>query len=111
MKCRSICSVTSKSAITPSLSGRTALIVAGVRPSMRLASDADRVHLAGAVVDRDHRRLGQHDAAPTHVDERVGGTQIDRDVAGAETSQEVEEADGALLSQKFERSWYPLARA
>src|SRR5665647_2548503 len=32
MKWRSICSVTSKSAMTPSLSGRTALIVAGVRP-------------------------------------------------------------------------------
>ena len=38
MKSRSICSVTSKSAITPSLSGRIALIVPGVRPSMRLAS-------------------------------------------------------------------------
>ena len=38
MKCRSICSVTSKSAITPSFSGRIAWIVPGVRPSMRLAS-------------------------------------------------------------------------
>src|SRR5947209_6390780 len=38
MKCRSISSVTSKSAITPSLSGRIAWIVPGVRPSMRLAS-------------------------------------------------------------------------
>src|SRR5438874_9337394 len=38
MKCRSICSVTSKSAITPSLSGRIAEIVPGVRPSIRLAS-------------------------------------------------------------------------
>src|ERR671911_1852309 len=38
MKWRSISSVTSKSAITPSLSGRIALIVPGVRPSMRLAS-------------------------------------------------------------------------
>ena len=38
MKCRSICSVTSKSAITPSLSGRIALIVPGVRPSIRFAS-------------------------------------------------------------------------
>ena len=38
MKWRSICSVTSKSAITPSLSGRIAWIVPGVRPSMRLAS-------------------------------------------------------------------------
>ncbi len=38
MKWRSICSVTSKSAITPSLSGRIAEIVPGVRPSIRLAS-------------------------------------------------------------------------
>ena len=38
MKWRSICSVTSKSAMTPSLSGRIAEIVPGVRPSMRLAS-------------------------------------------------------------------------
>ena len=38
MKCLSICSVTSKSAITPSLSGLIAWIVPGVRPSMRLAS-------------------------------------------------------------------------
>src|SRR6266536_2152575 len=38
MKCRNICSVTSKSAITPSLSGRMAEIVPGVRPSIRFAS-------------------------------------------------------------------------
>ena len=38
MKWRSISSVTSKSAMTPSLSGRIAEIVPGVRPSMRLAS-------------------------------------------------------------------------
>jgi hypothetical protein len=38
MKWRSICSVTSKSAITPSLSGRIAWMLPGVRPSMRLAS-------------------------------------------------------------------------
>jgi hypothetical protein len=38
MKWRSICSVTSKSAITPSFSGRIAEIVPGVRPSIRFAS-------------------------------------------------------------------------
>ena len=37
-KYRSIFSVTSKSAMTPSLSGRTARMPSGVRPSMRLAS-------------------------------------------------------------------------
>src|SRR5205823_3369655 len=38
MKWRSICSVTSKSAITPSFRGRIAVIVPGVRPSIRFAS-------------------------------------------------------------------------
>ena len=38
MKCRSIASVISKSAMTPSLSGRMATMLPGVRPSMRLAS-------------------------------------------------------------------------
>ena len=38
MKWRSISSVTSKSVITPWRSGRTAEIVAGVRPIMRCAS-------------------------------------------------------------------------
>ena len=38
MKWRSICSVTSKSEITPSFKGRMAEIEPGVRPSMRLAS-------------------------------------------------------------------------
>jgi hypothetical protein len=38
MKWRSISSVTSKSAITPSFRGRIAEIVPGVRPSIRLAS-------------------------------------------------------------------------
>ena len=38
MKWRSICSVTSKSAITPSFSGRMALMLPGVRPSIRFAS-------------------------------------------------------------------------
>ena len=38
MKWRSICSVTSKSAITPWRSGRVAEIVAGVRPIIRCAS-------------------------------------------------------------------------
>ncbi len=38
MNCLSISSVIEKSAITPSLSGRTVTILPGVRPSMRLAS-------------------------------------------------------------------------
>jgi hypothetical protein len=38
MKCRSICSVASKSAITPSRSGRSAVMLSGVRPIIAFAS-------------------------------------------------------------------------
>ena len=38
MKCWSIRSVTWKSAMTPSFNGRIAVMLSGVRPSMRLAS-------------------------------------------------------------------------
>ena len=38
MNWRIICSVTSKSAMTPSFRGRMAVMLPGVRPSMRLAS-------------------------------------------------------------------------
>ena len=40
MKCRSICSVTSKSAMTPSLSGRMALMLPGRAPEHALGLDA-----------------------------------------------------------------------
>ena len=66
------------------------------------------MHLAAAVVDRDHRGLGQHDAAAAHVDEGVRGAKIDGHVARAEAGQEVEEADGVLLSTDAERRWYTL---
>ena len=84
MKWRSICSHTSKSAMTPSLSGRMAVIDAGRAAEHALGLDADGVHLAGALVDGDHRRLAEHDAAASHVDEGVGGAEVDRDVSGAE---------------------------
>ena len=56
-------------------------------PEHALRLDADRVHLAGALVDRDDRRLAEHDAAPTHVDERVRGSEVDGHVTAAEASQ------------------------
>src|SRR5215211_7869329 len=57
-----------------------------------LRLDPDRVHLPRARVDRDDRRLGQHDAAPAHVDERVGSAEVDGHVAAAEARQVGEEA-------------------
>ena len=92
MKCRSISSVTSKSAITPSFSGRMAEIVPGVRPEHPLGLDPDRVDLAGPRVDRHDARLGQDDPAPAHVHERVRGAEVDGHVAAAETGQIREEA-------------------
>ena len=98
MKWRSISSVTSKSAMTPSFSGRMAWIVPGRAAEHALGLDADGVHLVGARVDRDHAGLGQHDAASTHVDERVGGAEIDGHVAAAHAGQVAEDphvdADG-----------------
>ena len=92
MKCRSICSVTSKSAMTPSFSGPDR----GDRPRRAaehpLRLDSDRVHLSGALVDRDHRRLGEDDAAPPDIDEGVGGAEVDGHVAAAEAGKGLEEA-------------------
>ena len=57
-----------------------------------LGLDADGVDLAGARVDRDDRRLAQHDAAAAHVDERVGRAEVDRHVAATEAGEVAEEA-------------------
>ena len=57
-----------------------------------LGLDAHGVHLTRPAVDRDHARLGEHDAATAHVDERVGGAEIDGHVATAEAREVGEEA-------------------
>ena len=73
--------MTSKSAITPSFSGRIALIVDGVRPSIRFASAPTAWTSPVRGVDRDHRRLGEDDPAAADVDERVGRAEVDGHVA------------------------------
>src|SRR5919109_3151494 len=57
-----------------------------------LGLDADGVHLAGARVDRHDRWLGQHDAAPADVHERVGGAEVYGHVAATEAGEIREEA-------------------
>ncbi len=52
-----------------------------------LGLDADGVDLVRARVDRDDRRLGQHDAATADVDERVRRAEVDRHVAAAEAGE------------------------
>ena len=57
------------------------LDVAGRAPDHPLRLGADRERAAVARVDRDHRRLVEHDAAAAHVDERVRGAEVDGHVA------------------------------
>ena len=81
MKKRSIFSQISKSAMTPSFRGRMASMWAGVRPIMRLASvptARTRPSLAAtATTDGSFRTM-----PPTpHVDEGVGGPEVDGHVA------------------------------
>ena len=67
-------------------------IVPGRAAEHALRLDPDGVHLAGALVDRDHGRLGEHDAAPAHVDERVRSPEVDGHLAPAEPAQVAPEA-------------------
>ncbi len=50
-----------------------------------LGLNAYGMHLAGPRVDRDDARLRQHDPSPAYVNERIGGSKIDRHVAAAES--------------------------
>ena len=54
------------------VSGRTANHLLGVC--------ADCEDAAGVLVDRDNRRLVQHDAAAADIDKGVGGSEVDRHV-------------------------------
>ena len=78
----------SKSAMTPSFSGRIAWMCSGVRPIILFGFDADRERTTVARVDRDDRRLVEHDAAAAHVDEGVGGAEVDRHVAAEQSCVE-----------------------
>ena len=95
MNCFSICSVTVKSAITPSFIGRIAVMLPGVRPEHLLGREADFLDHALAVgsaflANRHDRRLVQHDALAADVDQRVGRTEIDREIAGKIAFEEFE---------------------
>ena len=79
---------------------------AGRAAQHALGLAAHGVNFAGAVVDSDDRRLGEHDAAAADVDEGVGGAQVDGDVVCAETREEIEETDDLLLSVRIGRSCY-----
>ena len=54
-------------------------------------------HLAGAGIDGDHGGLADDDAPATHVDEGVGGTEIDPDVSGEPSEEGIEHRWGGSL--------------
>ena len=93
MKCRSICSVEIGDHAVAERSHRGDRRRRAADHPLRLL--ADRVHLAVASVDRDHRRLGDDDALSAHVDERVRGAEIDREIAATETGHEGSPHGGA----------------
>ena len=77
MKKRSIFSQTSKSAMTPSFSGRIVLIRPGVRPIIRLASRPTATGRPSVMSMRDDRGFVEHDAVATGVDQGVRRAEID----------------------------------
>jgi hypothetical protein len=63
MKCVSIFSAASKSAMTPSFIGLIAVMLPGVGRAFPWLGP-DRLDAAVDLVQRDNRRLGHHDALP-----------------------------------------------
>ena len=78
----------SKSAMTPSFSGRMAWMWAGRAADHPLGLGADGDGAAVLDVDGHDRRLVQHDALAAHVDERVGRAEVDRHVAAHDRGEE-----------------------
>jgi hypothetical protein len=74
-----IASATSKSAMTPSRSGRIAWMLPGCAAQHHLGFLADRQNLALAALggESHHRRLVQDDATTLDVDQRVGRAEVD----------------------------------
>ena len=90
MKWRSMRSHTSKSAITPSLSGRIALDVVGRAANHAFGIVADGKCFAIVDIHRNHRRFIENDAFATYVDQGVGGAKVDRHVSAYEPCNAIE---------------------
>ena len=82
MKCVSIFSAASKSAMTPSFKGRIAVMLPGVRPSISFASVADGFDAAVDRVERDNRGFADDDPLAAGEDAGVGRAQVDGKVVG-----------------------------
>ena len=73
--------------MTPSFIGLMATMLPGVRPEHLLGAGADGLDAAGDLVDGDHRRLVDDDAAALRVDAGVGRAEIDGQVSGEKRKQ------------------------
>ena len=73
------------------------MMLAGRPADHALGLGADGQHALGLGVDGDHRRLADDDAAVADVDQRVGGPEVDADVAGEEAEQAVEHGAERVL--------------
>src|SRR3954447_6790608 len=76
--------------MTPSRSGRIAMMLAGVRPTIRFASAPISRTPPRLRVDCHDGRFADHDAPPANVDERVRGAEVDPDVAGEQAEKAVQ---------------------
>ena len=65
-----------------------------------LGFNADSEHGARHLIKRHHGWLGQHDATPTHVDERIRRPEIDRHVSTAEAKHPVPDTDEIPLAAR-----------
>ena len=81
------------------VAGRTPEHVLGVDAD----SDDDLAAAAEIVLHGDDRRLVKHDATIAHVDEGVGRTQIDRQIAGEVAAQAFEHRSGTSLGKREKR--------
>jgi hypothetical protein len=82
MKCLIIASATSKSAMTPSRSGRMAWMLPGsaAQHHLRLLADRQDLALAGLRGERNDRRFVENDPPSLHIDQRVGCPEVDAHV-------------------------------
>ncbi len=80
MKWRSIASVTSKSAMTPSFKRTDGYDVARSAAQHALGLITNSEHLFGALLHGYHRRFAQDDAVILDVNKGIGRAEIDTDV-------------------------------
>jgi hypothetical protein len=97
--------------MTPSFIGRIAVMLPGRAAEHLLGGETDFLDHALAVgpavlPDRDHRRLVEDDALAADIDQRVGRTEVDREIVREIALQKLEHRMGPLENlKKAVRRW------